>query len=45
MLPFSIPGTDAVRYMSVPAGIQAAHPTDSHGRRPQNALTCAKQEA
>jgi hypothetical protein len=31
--------------MSVPAGIQAAHRTDSHGHRPQNHLTCANQPA
>lgn len=36
---------DAVIYMSVPAGIQAAHRTDSHGHRPQNRLTCANQQA
>ena len=34
-----------VRYMSVPAGIQAAYHTDSHGHRPQNLLTCANQQA
>ena len=37
--------TDAVRYMSVHTGIQAAHPTDSHGHCPQNRLTCANQQA
>ena len=41
---FSIRGTDAIRYMSVPAGIQAAYRTDSHGRRPQNRLTFAHQQ-
>ena len=30
---FSIRGTDAVRYMSVPAGVQATYRTDSQGRR------------
>ena len=34
-----------VRYMSVRAGIQAAHRTDSHGHCPQNRLTCANQQA
>ena len=32
-------------YMSVRAGIQAAHRTDSHGHCPQNRLTCANQQA
>jgi hypothetical protein len=27
--------------MSVNAGIQTAHRTDSHGHRPQNSLTCS----
>ena len=36
---------DAVRYMSVLTGIQAAHRTDSHGHCPQNRLTCANQQA
>jgi hypothetical protein len=45
MQPVSIPGTDAVRYMSVPTGINAAHRTDSHGHCPQNRLTCANQQA
>ena len=45
MPPFSIRGTDAVRYMSVHTGIQAAHRTDSHGHCPQNRLTCANQQA
>jgi len=31
--------------MSVRAGIQAAHRTDSHGHCPQNHLTCANQQA
>jgi hypothetical protein len=45
MLQNDIRGTDAVRHMSVPAGIQAAGRTDSHGHRPQNRLTCANQQA
>jgi hypothetical protein len=44
MPPFSIRGTDAVRYMSVHTGVQAAHRTDSHGHCPQNRLTCANQQ-
>ncbi len=31
--------------MSVHAGIQATHGTDSHGHRPQNRPTCANQQA
>jgi hypothetical protein len=45
MPPFSLRGTDAVRYMSVHTGVQAAYRTDSHGHCPQNRLTCANQQA
>jgi hypothetical protein len=38
------PGPMHVIYMSVPTGIQAAHPADSHGHRPQNHPTCANQQ-
>jgi hypothetical protein len=30
---FSIRGTDAVRYMSMPADVQSTYRTDSQGRR------------
>ena len=36
---------DAVRHMSVHAGIHPPHGTDSHGQRPLGTLTCRNSES
>ena len=35
---------NAVRHMSVDAGIRTADRADSHGHRPQNKLTCSAEQ-